>query len=63
MAFMDVTCPRCKRRLGWQGNMADRPPCKCGYRPPQAELEEADRQLQEEADRIFQALKEKRKGT
>ena len=48
-AMIDVQC-KCGKRFGWAGRMANRPACpRCGDRPPQAELEEADRRM--DADR------------
>jgi len=32
-AFCDATCPKCKRRYGWHGEVIDWPPCPhCGHR-------------------------------
>lgn len=45
-AFNDATCGRCGRRFGWTGEMKDRPKCpRCGHRPPQKELDEAQREM------------------
>lgn len=45
-AFIHATC-RCGKRIGWTGTMLDRPRCpKCGYRPPEAELQKAEQQFQ-----------------
>lgn len=46
-AFMDATCEKCGRRIGWFGNMVDRPPCeRCGHLPEREALEDADAQLE-----------------
>lgn len=46
-AFIDARC-KCGAHVGWFGSMADRPACKeCGHRPPQEELEAADRRINE----------------
>ena len=42
----DARCPRCGRRIGWSGRHVDRPACRCGHRPPQAELEALDRRIE-----------------
>ena len=32
LMFMDATCPRCGKRIGWYGDVSDRPPCGgCGH--------------------------------
>ena len=38
-AFMDATCPKCKRRIGWHGTVLDRPACACGHQIDKAELQ------------------------
>ena len=31
--YFDAICPKCQTKIGWQGTMMDRPPCrKCGHR-------------------------------
>ena len=41
-AMNDVTCPKCKQHIGWQGKVTDRPPCpRCGHQVDR-ELLEAD---------------------
>src|ERR1700737_4030596 len=53
-AMIDVSCPKCNKRFGWGGDMVDRPPCpKCGYRPPQSELEAADKEMEAFALRLL----------
>ena len=49
MGFYDATCPKCKKRFGWRGSMADKPACpKCRYLdPPDPEVEERIRKLME----------------
>jgi hypothetical protein len=47
MAMMDARCPKCGRRIGWQGRAVDRPGCwHCGHQVPRSELEDADRQIE-----------------
>jgi len=44
--FFDATCPACGGRVGWHGEISDRPACPaCGHRPPQADLDEAARRF------------------
>jgi ribosome-binding protein aMBF1 (putative translation factor) len=50
--FIDVLCPKCRRRFGWQGRMVDRPPCpRCGHQAPKVDLEAADARM--DADRAL----------
>jgi DNA-binding transcriptional regulator YiaG len=36
--MIDATCPKCKKRIGWQGSMLDQPACpRCGT---QAQVED-----------------------
>ena len=45
-AMIDAQCPKCGRRFGWFGRMANRPACpRCGNRPPQEELDKADAEM------------------
>lgn len=45
-AMIDASCPKCGRRFGWCGTMANRPACpRCGHRPPQEELEAAEAEM------------------
>lgn len=51
-AFFDDSCPKCRRRFGWQGELTDRPACpKCGHQVPRAELEAGQKEMDD-----FQAL-------
>jgi tRNA(Ile2) C34 agmatinyltransferase TiaS len=53
-SFNDATCPRCRRRFGWAGETKDCPPCpKCGYQIPKEEMEEVERMLEAETNRIL----------
>lgn len=38
-AFIDATCPKCKRHIGWYGDAKDRPACACGHQVPREQLE------------------------
>jgi DNA-binding XRE family transcriptional regulator len=50
--MIDVTCPKCGRRIGWCGSMANRPACPaCGHRPRQADLDAVEAKMQEIRDR------------
>jgi hypothetical protein len=51
VAFNDATCPRCKQKIRWMGDLKDRPPCKCGHQLTEAELQEM-KEVEEELDRI-----------
>lgn len=45
-AFIDVECPGCKGVFGWLGDHRTRPACPfCEHRPPQAELDALQDQL------------------
>ncbi len=47
-SFNDATCPKCGKRIGWVGNLRDKPACpKCGFRDSQEELERVDKMLEE----------------
>lgn len=49
-AMIDVQCPKCRKRIGWQGDMTGRPPCpRCGFRPDPAELKAAQDRMDEDA--------------
>jgi ribosome-binding protein aMBF1 (putative translation factor) len=38
-AFIDVSCPKCRRKFGWFGTMTERPPCpRCGHEIDKASL-------------------------
>lgn len=44
--FMDASCPRCRRKIGWYGRVVDRPPCpRCGHQIDAATLEHDQAQL------------------
>jgi uncharacterized protein (DUF983 family) len=46
MAFNDATCPRCRRRVSWQGEMKDRPPCPhCGHTISQKDIDEVEAEM------------------
>lgn len=46
--FLDATCPKCRKHIGWVGTMANKPACSgCGFREPQAELDQAEGKIQE----------------
>ena len=52
-AMIDATCSKCGRRIGWYGTIADRPACpRCGHRPPRAELDAAEAEMQAFRDRL-----------
>lgn len=52
-AFIDATCPKCRKRIGWYGRIVDHPTCpRCGHRPDQANLE----RTQAEADKFTELL-------
>ena len=56
-AFMDATCPKCSKRIGWAGEMKDRPPCpRCGHQlsPEKMEADAA------EVERFKQYLRERK---
>ena len=47
-SMMDARCPKCGCRIGWRGKAVDRPRCpKCLHQVDRAELEAADRQVEE----------------
>lgn len=59
--FCDTTCPRCRSKIGWVGNAANRPACaKCGHRPPQAELDAEDAQLRAAIEQMDREQEEAR---
>ena len=38
-AMSDVSCPKCRKRFGWRGDLKDRPPCpRCGHQVDAAVL-------------------------
>lgn len=46
-AFNDATCPQCRKRFGWHGEMKECPPCpKCGHQVDLAELERTEKLLE-----------------
>lgn len=58
--FCDVRCPKCGKKICWRGTCVDRPKCpnpKCQHRPPQAELEKADAEM----DRFIAQMEEEGK--
>lgn len=59
-AFFDARCTRCSRKIGWRGRYVDMPMCRCGYRPPQSELERADSNFAAIKDRIRAETKARR---
>lgn len=37
--MIDAQCSKCGKRYGWQGEVADQPPCpRCGHKPDPAKL-------------------------
>lgn len=45
--FMDATCEKCGKRIGWFGNLSDRPPCSgCGHAIDPEKLKLADAELE-----------------
>jgi ribosome-binding protein aMBF1 (putative translation factor) len=51
--MIDAQCSKCARRFGWSGTMAQRPACpRCGFRPPQADLDAAARKMEEYSERL-----------
>lgn len=39
-AFIDVSCPQCRKKFGWYGRVVDRPPCpRCGHQVDRSTLE------------------------
>lgn len=45
--FMDATCEKCGTRIGWFGNLIDRPPCgNCGHAIDPEELKRSDAELE-----------------
>jgi len=59
-AFIDGTCPKCKKRFGWVGEITDRPPCpKCGHQIPKEELE-ADQKAMDEMEALLLEKMEKK---
>lgn len=47
-AFMDTRCEKCGARIGWMGELTDRPKCsKCAYRPSNEKLQEDQKYLDE----------------
>lgn len=45
--FIDASCPKCHKKIGWFGVMTDHPGCACGYRPPQEELQATEDKMNE----------------
>lgn len=56
-AFNDGRCASCGRRMGWQGELKDKPACpKCGHKPTQkeiAELLETEKELEKARKEMF----------
>lgn len=53
--MMDATCPKCRKRIGWFGEVTDRPPCpRCGHQIPLKDLEADQKKL----ERVFKEMEE-----
>lgn len=53
-AFMDATCPKCKKKIGWFGDVTDRPACpKCGHAYSRHQLEQDQRQMDKIKEEMF----------
>ncbi len=52
--FYDAECSKCRRRIGWAGTLADRPPCSnCGDPGPSAkEVEKAEAEMEKMRNRL-----------
>lgn len=51
-AFLDGTCTKCGKRIGWCGDMMDKPPCSgCGHQTPKEDL-------QKEQDKLNKIMEE-----
>jgi len=51
MGAFDATCPKCRRRFGWGGELIDKPPCpNCGHQSDPESL----RAAQDEMDRMIE---------
>lgn len=54
-ALNDGRCAKCNTRMGWPGELRDKPACpKCGHKPDAAELAEM-----EETEKQMAAMEEK----
>lgn len=44
--MMDVSCAKCRRRIGWFGDFTDQPACpRCGHRPTTEALDALQAQM------------------
>jgi endogenous inhibitor of DNA gyrase (YacG/DUF329 family) len=60
-SFNDARCPKCNKRVGWLGDLKDRPPCpQCGHQIPLEELERAEEEMRAAEEKL---LDEKGKKT
>ncbi len=54
MSFFDATCPKCKKRFGWSGELIDKPTCpKCGHRDDPAGLQKAADEMAKWKEELF----------
>ena len=59
--FIDVRCRKCKRKIGWFGEIADQPACPhCGAPPPsRQELEAMERELDKARQEVLRDMEKK----
>lgn len=64
MAFNDGRCAKCGCRIGWQGNITDKPSCsKCGHKPTAEEisdLQKDEEQLNKARAEVLKKLEKRR---
>lgn len=58
-AMLDARCGKCNARIGWAGDLRNRPAChKCGHRPPQTELDAEQIKMDSFSDLLEQRAKD-----
>ena len=63
-ALVDATCPKCRKRFGWAGEMIDRPPCpRCGHQLPLEELKAADEEMEVFRQQLLSRKENRDRGT
>jgi len=59
-AMNDASCPKCKKRFGWSGDLKDCPPCpRCGHQIPPEEWTSVKAEMDKFRDSLIERKKKR----